>query len=131
MDLYCRRGLLDHHLQPRAGDLRLPPGRDASGSQRSFRRRCALDGPRGGLTLWVSLPAGLTRPRPVGAGAARRGRFHAGARILPFRGGNGHFRLSYIRETEERIQSGIARLGALVRANLARGAAPSAAGPFI
>ena len=87
--------------------------------------------PRGGLTLWVSLPPGLDA-LDLWVQARREGLdFTPGPVFFPSGGGNGHLRLSYIRESEERIRRGISLLGALVKATLARGTAPSAAGPFI
>ena len=131
MDLYCRRGLLDRHLERVRAIYGSRLGVMLRALEEEFPPEVRWTRPRGGLTLWVSLPAGLDA-LDLWAQARREGvDFTPGPVFFPSGGGNGHFRLSYIRETEERIQSGIARLGALVRANLARGAAPSAAGPFI
>jgi DNA-binding transcriptional MocR family regulator len=131
MDLYCRRGLLDGHLER----VRVIYGARLRVMLRAMEEEFPPDmrwtRPRGGLTLWVSLPPGLDA-LDLWAQARREGvDFTPGPVFFPSGGGNGHFRLSYIRETEERIRRGIALLGALVKATLARGAAPSAAGPFI
>jgi DNA-binding transcriptional MocR family regulator len=131
MDLYCRRGLLDRHLERVRAIYGVRLSVMLRALDEEFPPEVRWTRPRGGLTLWVSLPAGLDA-LDLWAQARREGvDFTPGPVFFPSGGGNGHFRLSYIRETEERIQSGIARLGALVRANLARGAVPSAAGPFI
>jgi 2-aminoadipate transaminase len=131
MDLYCRRGLLDRHLERVRAIYGARLGVMLQALEHEFPPDVRWTRPRGGLTLWVSLPAGLDA-LDLWAQARREGvDFTPGPVFFPSGGGNGHFRLSYIRETEERIQSGIALLGSLVKANLARGAAPSAAGPFI
>jgi 2-aminoadipate transaminase len=131
MDLYCRRGLLDRHLERVRAIYGTRLGVMLRALDEEFPPDVRWTRPRGGLTLWVSLPAGMDA-LDLWAQARREGvDFTPGPVFFPSGGGNGHFRLSYIRETEERIQSGIALLGALVKANLARGAAPSAAGPFI
>lgn len=131
MDLYCRRGLLDRHLERVRAIYGARLGVMLRALEEEFPPDVCWTRPRGGLTLWVSLPAGLDA-LDLWAQARREGvDFTPGPVFFPSGGGNGHFRLSYIRETEERIHRGIALLGSLVKANLVRGAAPSAAGPFI
>lgn len=131
MDLYCRRGLLDRHLDRVRGIYGARLRVMLRALKEEFPPEVRWTQPRGGLTLWVSLPSGLDA-LDLWAQARREGvDFTPGPLFFPSGGGNGHFRLSYIRETEERIRRGIALLGSLVKAAMARGAAPSAAGPFI
>jgi 2-aminoadipate transaminase len=131
MDLYCRRGLLDRHLERVRAIYGARLRVMLRAMEEEFPQEVRWTKPRGGLTLWVSLPSGLDA-LDLWAQARREGvDFTPGPVFFPSGGGTGHFRLSYIRETEERIRRGIALLGSLVKAHLARGAAPSAAGPFI
>jgi 2-aminoadipate transaminase len=131
MDLYCRRGLLDRHLERVRAIYGARLQVMLQALEGEFPPEVRWTRPRGGLTLWVSLPPGLDA-LDLWAQARREGvDFTPGPVFFPSGGGNGHFRLSYIRETEERIRRGIALLGSLAKASMARGAAPSAAGPFI
>jgi 2-aminoadipate transaminase len=130
MDLYCRRGLLDEHLKRvraiygarlrsmcAAMDAEFPPGT-------SWIR------PRGGLTLWVALPQGVDALE-LHERARREGvDFSPGPFFFPQGGGSGYLRLSYIRETEERIGRGIAVLGRLIQSGSTRAEDAPAAGPF-
>jgi DNA-binding transcriptional MocR family regulator len=131
MDLYCRRGMLDRHLERvrkiYGSRLRVM----LTTLEGAFPPEGRWTHPRGGLTLFVTLPPGLDAVE-LWAQARREGvDFTPGPVFFPSGGGNRHFRLSYIRETEERIRRGVVQLGSLVKANLVRGASPSPAGPFI
>ncbi len=131
MDLYCRRGLLDRHLDRVRGIYGARLRVMLRAMEEEFPPGMRWTRPRGGLTLWVSLPPGVDA-LDLWVQARREGLdFTPGPVFCPSGGGNGHLRLSYIRESEERIRRGITLLAALVKATLARGAAPSAAGPLI
>jgi 2-aminoadipate transaminase len=128
MDLYCRRGLLDRHLERVRGiyGSRLRVMLEAM--NREFPSGVEWTRPRGGLTLWVSLPPGVDSLELL-AQARREGvDFSPGPLFFPSGGGTGSMRLSYIREPEERIRKGIAVLGRLLRAETPEGR--PAAAPF-
>lgn len=130
MDLFCRRGLLDRHLDR----VREVYGRRLhtmlAAMEMNFPGSVRWTRPKGGLTLWVSGGDGfdsfelLQRARTAGV------EFTPGMVFYPNGGGNGCFRLSYIRETEERIRRGIATLGSLLAQGPAAAEQAQQTGPF-
>ena len=131
MDLYCRRGMLDRHLERvRAiygNRLRVM----LAALEDEFPSGARWTRPNGGLTMWVNLPRGvqalelLTEARREGVD------FSPGLLFYPNGGGAESLRLSHIRETEERIRRGIRILGDLLKRSHAEGSAAPAAAPFI
>lgn len=130
MDLFCRRGLLDRHLE-RVREIygrRLSAMLDAM--EQSFPAGVRWTRPHGGLTLWVSGEDRfdslelLQRARMAGV------EFTPGMVFYPNGGGRSCFRLSYIRETEERIRRGIGVLGSLIEDSPAAADQAHHTGPF-
>ncbi len=130
MDLYCRRGLLDRHLdrvrEIYGSRLRLM----LQAMEEEFPEEVRWTRPRGGLTLWVHLPPGVESFDLLQQARREGVDFSPGAYFHPESGGADGFRLSYIRETEPRIQEGIRILGRLLKASLSRGRPAARAGPF-
>lgn len=131
MELYCRRGLLDLHL-------------DRVRTQNRNRLRVLLESleafmppgvqwtrPRGGLTVWVRLPAGcdamtlLSEARAVGVD------FTPGPLFFPEGGGQEFLRLGYVRESEARIRKGVELLAERIGARLEREPESSGQRPWI
>jgi len=131
MVLYCRRGLLERHLegvrQVYGGRLRAM----LDAMDRWFPPEVSWTRPKGGLTLWCTLPPRLSAadllPRAREAGID----FSPGSLFHPSGGGGNTLRLSYIREPEERIRRGIEIFGALLKSALEREPAGSSGGPMI
>jgi 2-aminoadipate transaminase len=131
MDLFCRRGLLDRHLERirqvnrtrlqvllEALEEALPPG--------AFWTR-----PQGGMTLWVRLPEGLDSLELLHQSRRRGLDFSPGPLFFPNGGGSEFLRLTYVRETEERIRQGVKILGSVIEENADRVSAEPAARPFL
>lgn len=131
MDRFCRRGLLDHHL-------------DVVRAQNGNRLRCMLEAldrempegvrwttPRGGLTLWLSLPAGSDSFEFLSLARSRGVDFTPGPLFFPSGGGHEYLRLSFTREPVERIEAGIRILGELVREHADRGSEGTGGRPFV
>lgn len=130
INFFCRQGRLGQHLERvrRIYGKRLREMLESM--ERDFPPGTNWTRPRGGLTLWVTLPPGadawelLQSARGEGVDFSPGTLFHAGG------GGREHFRLSWIRETEERIRRGVAVLGSLAGRLTARTEPVSASGPF-
>ncbi len=130
MDLFCRRGLLDRHLE-RVREVygrRLSTMLDAMGS--SFPGGVRWTRPKGGLTLWVSGEDGLDSLELLQRARAAGVEFTPGVVFYPTGGGHGSFRLSYIRETRERIERGIRILGSLITEGPSDAGQAHQTGPF-
>jgi 2-aminoadipate transaminase len=130
MNLYCRRGLLDLHLarvrEVYGARLRAM----LSALETHFPARVQWTRPRGGLTLWVTMPEGVDSLDLLQQARREGVDFSPGSLFYPNGGGTRNLRLSYIRETEERIARGVETLGSLLKTNLARAEQAPAAGPF-
>jgi 2-aminoadipate transaminase len=74
--------------------------------------------PEGGLFLWVTLPPGLDSSDLLKDALARKVAFVPGAPFFPAGGGTGTFRLNFSYCSPDRIEEGIARLGAVLRERL-------------
>jgi len=130
MHLFCRRGLLDQHLERvrgiYGGRLRAMLG----AMEACFPPAASWTRPRGGLTLWVTLPPGVDALELLPAARREGVDLSPGALFYPNGGGAGEIRLSWIREPEERIRRGIEVLGSLLAGLGERVAAAPASGPF-
>lgn len=82
--------------------------------------------PRGGLFLWVTLPAGMDSKLLLQDAVKEHVAFVPGASFHPDGSGANTMRLNFSNASEAMIEEGIARLGRVVRAAIAR--APRAAG---
>lgn len=76
------------------------------------------EGVQGGLFLWVTLPPGLDSSDLLKDALARKVAFVPGAPFFPAGGGTGTFRLNFSYCSPDRIEEGIARLGAVLRERL-------------
>jgi 2-aminoadipate transaminase len=130
MNLFCRRGLLARHLtrvrQVYGGRLSVM----LESLEREFPSGTRWTRPRGGLTLWVTLPPGSDTWELLQAARREGVEFSPGALFFPGGGGSEHLRLSWIRESEERIRRGIALLGSLVANQKPSAGVLTAPGPF-
>lgn len=130
MNLYCRRGLLDLHLarvrEIYGSRLRVM----LASMEEHFPPEVRWTTPQGGLTLWVTLPEGMDSLELLRHSREAGVDFSPGPLFFPNGGGTRHLRLSYIRETEERIRRGVAVIGTLLESNRNRAERTSAAGPF-
>ncbi|MBD3160679.1 MAG: aminotransferase class I/II-fold pyridoxal phosphate-dependent enzyme [Candidatus Eisenbacteria bacterium] len=117
---FCREGDLDAHL----ARIRDRNGRRLEAMIASLEeempRGTRWTRPTGGMTLWLWLPAGLDA-EAVAADALQRG-VAVSPGTMFFHDGRGRdgLRLSFIRESEERIRQGIAILAETVREMRAR-----------
>ena len=122
---FCRGGHLDRHLEmmQRVNGGRLDTLLDAM--ETHFPRRAVWTRPQGGMSVWVTLPEGTDVLRIHRESREAGVRFAPGVLFHPDRGGENAFRLTFIRESEERIVGGIATLGRIIRKNLRRRSAPA------
>jgi len=120
MNLYCRRGHLDAHLETVTAIHRRRLAVTEESLEKYFPPGSDWPRPRGGMSCWVSLPDDVNL-FALSQAARREGvEFSPGPLFYPRGGGEHQLRLVYVRETEERIRKGIETLGRLAR-DLQRG----------
>ncbi|MEB3196499.1 MAG: PLP-dependent aminotransferase family protein [Candidatus Sericytochromatia bacterium] len=82
-----------------------------------FPAWCQWTRPEGGLFIWVTLPNGvLAAPLLEEAVSRQKVAFIPGSAFYPHGGGENTLRLNFSNASEEQIQEGIKRLGAVIRA---------------
>ncbi len=122
---FCREGHLDRHLEK----MQLVNGKRLEtllkALESHFPRRVDWTRPRGGMSVWVTLPEGTDVLRIHQESRDAGVRFSPGVLFHPDRGGENAFRLTFIRESERRIAEGIATLGRIIRKNLRRRPEPA------
>jgi len=122
---FCRDGHLDRHLEKmrRVNRGRLDTLLEAL--EAHLPRQAQWTRPSGGMSVWVTLPEGTDVLRIHRESRNAGVRFAPGVLFHPGRGGENAFRLTFIRESEERINQGIATLGKIVRKHLRRKSEPA------
>ena len=85
--------------------------------ERHFPRQATWTVPKGGLFLWVDLPAGLSVPALCQAARAQGVLIADGAAFFPSRSGYAALRLNYSHSPAQ-IETGIAIVGSLLRRQL-------------
>ncbi len=118
MACFCQAGHLDRHL----ARVRRVNGRRLKAMLRALENHFPAEArwtrPSGGLTLWVELPDSIdTREllhRSIGRGVI----FSPGGAFYPDGSGHHALRLSFNRESEARIERGVAVLGELITERL-------------
>ena len=130
MERFCRRGLLDRHLERVRAiyGRRLRTMLDVM--EREFPPEVAWTRPRGGLTLWATLPEGMDSLELLESARGEGVDFSPGFLFFPNGGGTRNLRLSYVRETEERIERGIKILARLIKEQLASQPRAASGRPF-
>lgn len=108
-------------------DTHIPTIRDLYGKQcqymldaldRHFPAEAQWTRPDGGMFIWVTLPQGIDTSRLLAKAIEQNVAFVPGA---PFYAGNAQvntLRLSFVTVAQEKIEAGIAKLGALVKAEI-------------
>jgi 2-aminoadipate transaminase len=76
--------------------------------------------PEGGLFVWVTLPEGCDAEALLAEALAQGVAFVPGRAFYAGEGGQNQMRLNFSCASEEQLREGVARLGAVVRAHLAR-----------
>jgi 2-aminoadipate transaminase len=121
---FCREGHLDRHLEM----MRRVNGRRLSTLLESlddhFPSRAAWTRPDGGMSVWVTLPEGTDVLRIHRESRDAGVRFAPGVLFHPGTGGENAFRLTFIRESEDRIAQGVATLARIVKKHLRRRPVP-------
>ncbi len=116
MHRFCEMGYLDDHLKLVCKENRARLAAMLQAMERHFPDGVSWTVPEGGMSLWVTLPAGvdsvelLIEARRAGVNFSPGSLFFAGGS-----GGDQTLRLSFTVEREERIEEGIARIGAILR----------------
>ncbi len=112
---FCEEGRLDSHLElvKRENKARLAVMLDEM--EKQFPDGCTWTRPKGGMSLWVSMPRGVDAVE-AWLDARRAGvNFAPGALFHVDGGGSNMFKLSFTREGKDRIAEGIKTLGAILR----------------
>lgn len=131
MDLYCRRGLLDEHLVRVRAINRVRLSTLLQSMEREFPGDVAWTRPRGGMTVWVQLPAGVDSLALLETVRRSGVEFSPGPLFFPNGGGSGFLRLCCVRETEDRIRRGVHLLGEAIREHASRASGRSTPRPFL
>ena len=125
---FCREGELDLHL----ARVRDRNGRRLAAMLAALEEEMPASArwtrPAGGMTLWVWLPAGLDSDAVADEAMKRGVAVSPGTMFFHDGRGRDGLRLSFIRESEERIREGIAVLAGTIREMLARPGARDRAG---
>ncbi|MBD3336709.1 MAG: aminotransferase class I/II-fold pyridoxal phosphate-dependent enzyme [Candidatus Eisenbacteria bacterium] len=111
---FCRRGMLDRHLER---VRRVYAGRQAAllqALQRHLPPEVRWTRPDGGMTLWITLPPGIDGVS-VTLEARRRGVLVTPGNFFHVEGGAEHLALSSTFESEERLEKGARVLGEILR----------------
>jgi len=122
---FCRQGHLDRHLERMRQVNRGRLDTLMEALEQHFPRQADWTRPDGGMSVWVTLPVGSDvlaihrESREAGV------RFAPGVLFHPGRGGENAFRLTFIRESEERIREGVATLGRIIKKQLRRRSEPA------
>ncbi|MCK4412227.1 MAG: PLP-dependent aminotransferase family protein [Candidatus Eisenbacteria sp.] len=118
LERFCRAGYLDDHLRRirRVNARRLRAMLRAL--EEHFPAAARWTRPGGGMTLWAELPAAVDTVELFHQAAARGVLFSPGIAFYPNGGGRNAMRLSFNRESEARIQRGIALLGEMIAERL-------------
>jgi DNA-binding transcriptional MocR family regulator len=119
MDRFCRSGELDLHLQRLRGLYRERLQAMLGALDREFPDPVRWTRPEGGMTLWVDLPPGMDAGELLRESATRGVLFAPGPAFFPNGGGQAGLRLTFNRETPERIRKGVRILGELIRKRMA------------
>lgn len=131
MELYCRRGLLDAHLdrvrQLNGARLRAL----LSALEAEMPEGTSWTRPRGGMTVWLRLPDGVSSWDLLRIARRRGVDFSPGPLFFPNGGGAQHLRLCFVREPEERIRQGVEILGKLIEGHRAEPAEMAIPRPFV
>jgi 2-aminoadipate transaminase len=84
-----------------------------------FPEGCRWTRPEGGMFVWVTLPAGLTAASLLEeAVASQKVAFIPGSAFYAHGGGDDTFRLNFSNASEDQIEEGVRRLGAVLRSAL-------------
>lgn len=133
---FCRRGLLDQHLERVRGIYRERRDAMVEALRRHFPDEARWTVPDGGLLLWVTLPEGVDTREILAAALARGISFNPGALFFMETPRSHHLRLTFGGNAPERIREGIRILGdiaarACARAGHARPASRGEVAPLV
>jgi DNA-binding transcriptional MocR family regulator len=120
MDEFCRRDLLNRHMKRVRRVFMRRRDAMAGALRQHFPADARFDVPDGGLSMWVSLPHDCNTDDLLRLAVERGVQFLPGSAFY-FRSPLHHsLRLSFAAEPEERIEEGVATLGALLGSRKSR-----------
>ena len=120
MDEFCRRDLLNRHMKRARRVFMRRRDALAGALRKHFPADARFDVPDGGLSMWVSFPHDCNTDDLLRLAVERGVQFLPGSAFY-FRSPLHHsLRLSFAAEPEERIEEGIATLGALLGSRKSR-----------
>jgi 2-aminoadipate transaminase len=120
MDEFCRRDLLNRHMKRARRVFMRRRDAMAGALRKHFPSDARFDVPDGGLSMWVSLPHDCNTDDLLRLAVERGVQFLPGSAFY-YRSPLHHsLRLSFAAEPEEKIEEGIATLGALLGSRKSR-----------
>jgi len=111
---FCKRGLLDAHLQ----HVRPIYAERRDAMSAALRRYCpelSFDAPSGGLFVWARLPRGVTGFQLLEASVRQGVGFLVGTLFYAGRGGDDRIRLCFAGHTPRAIADGVRKLAVALR----------------
>jgi 2-aminoadipate transaminase len=115
----ARGGFLDRHVRVIRDVYRARRDAMLRAMEAHFPAGVRWTRPEGGLFLWVTLPEGLDSTALLQHALAQKVAFVPGTSFYPSGGGDRTLRLNFSYCAPERIEEGIARLGAVLRREIA------------
>jgi len=113
---YCADGRLDRHIQELIGLYRHKRDVMLGAIAREFPPGVITRRPEGGFFVWCRLPDGMSAAALLQAAEAKGATFLAGTRCFANGAGDDAIRLAFSFQPAGRIEEGIARIGAAMRA---------------
>ena len=121
----CRRGVLQRQLPILRTHYRHKRDVMIDALRREFQDQVSWPEPRGGFFLWATMPSRIDADTLI-ARAVQHGVIYVAGEAFFVNGGGGNIvRLSFSAPSAERIRTGVARLAAAVRAELAASTSPA------
>jgi 2-aminoadipate transaminase len=110
-----RSNLLFPHIAKIVALYRAKRDRMLAAMERAFSSEVRWNRPSGGMFIWVELPAGMDALEMFTRAVERNVAYVVGTPFFPNGGGRNTFRLNFSFASDDEIDEGIRRLGAVIR----------------
>jgi len=121
---FCRRGNLDHHLKKVSAAYRSRRDSMLDAMEREFPDGVSWTRPEGGLSIWVTLPDGVSADEVAGEAESRSVVVGRGDLFYVESPRRENLRLAYSMTSPAIIRKGIAVLGEIIRRRMTEGPIP-------
>ncbi len=108
---FCRRGMYDRHLKIVREAYRMRRDVALHALEKHFPEGSRWEKPNGGLSIWVTLPAGVDTMELLGETAAAGVLFAPGSLVSPSGGARNSMRICFASVEPELIEKGLAVIG--------------------